>query len=185
MPTILRSGAFTGQRQDQDGPLVDLCARRRPGGEDTAPAVWFAYSENRKGEHPRGHLKNFHGALQADAYADFTISMATAISTRLQCWAHARRKFHEIHVLHASPTTAQALERHRRLYAIEEQIRGKPAELRREVRQTRARPCSTSSRSGWKRNCVRSRRKRDRGCDPLCAVTMARSDRYVMTGTLR
>ncbi len=25
----------------------------RPAGEDTAPSVWFAYSEDRKGEHPR------------------------------------------------------------------------------------------------------------------------------------
>ena len=43
----------------------------RPAGEDTAPAVWFAYSEDRKGEHPRQHLKNFKGGLQADAYAGF------------------------------------------------------------------------------------------------------------------
>jgi transposase len=41
----------------------------RPGGYKTAPAVWFAYSEDRKGEHPRRHLKNFKGALQADAYS--------------------------------------------------------------------------------------------------------------------
>jgi hypothetical protein len=27
------------------------------------------------------------------------------------CWAHARRKFHEIHVVHASPTTTEALAR--------------------------------------------------------------------------
>ena len=43
----------------------------RPAGEDTAPAVWFAYSEDRKGEHPRQHLKSFKGGLQADAYAGF------------------------------------------------------------------------------------------------------------------
>jgi hypothetical protein len=43
----------------------------RPSGADTAPAVWFAYSPDRKGEHPRQHLKNFQGALQADAYAGF------------------------------------------------------------------------------------------------------------------
>src|ERR1035438_10445474 len=48
--------------------------------------------------------------------------------------------FHEIHVIHASPTTTEALARIGALYAIEEEIRGKPAELRRSVRQTRARP---------------------------------------------
>jgi len=58
-------------------------------------------------------------------------------------------------VLHASPTTAQALERIGALYAIEEQIRGKPAELRREVRQTRARPLLDEFEK-WMEKAVRS-----------------------------
>jgi transposase len=41
----------------------------RPAAEYTPPAVRFAYSEDRKGEHPRRHLKNYSGALQADAYS--------------------------------------------------------------------------------------------------------------------
>jgi hypothetical protein len=56
------------------------------------------------------------------------------------CWAHARRKFHEIQAFHAWPTTTEALERIRDLYAIEDQIRGMPADLRLTIRQTRARP---------------------------------------------
>jgi transposase len=83
----------------------------RPAGEHTAPAVWFAYSEDRKGEHPRRHLKNFKGALQADAYAGFHHLYGDGDIYEVACWADARRKFHEIHVLHASPTTTQALER--------------------------------------------------------------------------
>ena len=43
----------------------------RPSGDKTAPAVWFAYSPDRKGEHPKRHLKLYKGALQADAYAGF------------------------------------------------------------------------------------------------------------------
>jgi hypothetical protein len=42
-------------------------------------------------------------------------------------------------VVHRSPTTTEALARIGALYGIEEQIRGKPAELRCSVRQTRAR----------------------------------------------
>jgi len=129
-----------GTGKTKTGRLWTYVRDDRPSGEDTAPAVWFAYSEDRKGEHPRRHLKNFHGALQADAYAGFHHLYGDGDIFEVACWAHARRKFHEIHVLHASPTTAQALERIGALYAIEEQIRGKPAELRREVRQTRARP---------------------------------------------
>ena len=48
-----------------------MCATTGPLANETAPAVWFAYSEDRKGEHPRQHLKTFKGALQADAYAGF------------------------------------------------------------------------------------------------------------------
>ena len=43
------------------------------------PAVWFAYSQDRKGEHPRQHLTNFTGILQADAYAGY---VANAVMLR-------------------------------------------------------------------------------------------------------
>ena len=49
-------------------------------------------------------------------------------------------QLHDIHVVHASPTTTEALARIGALYGIEEEIRGKPAELRRSVRQARAKP---------------------------------------------
>lgn len=35
------------------------------------PAALYRYSPDRKGEHPREHLKTFSGFLQADAYAGF------------------------------------------------------------------------------------------------------------------
>src|SRR5262249_46059103 len=43
----------------------------RPAGCEAASAVWFAYSPDRKGEHPARHLKNYKGILQADGYAGF------------------------------------------------------------------------------------------------------------------
>lgn len=46
--------------------------------------------------------------------------------------------FHEIHVVHASPTTTEALARIGALYALEDEIRGKPIDMRRSVRQARA-----------------------------------------------
>ena len=58
-------------------------------------------------------------------------------------WSHRclpRRKSHDIHIIHASPTTTEAMARIGALYGIEEHVRGKPAEVRREVRQSRARP---------------------------------------------
>ena len=129
-----------GNGKTKTGRLWTYVRDDRPAGDETPPAVWFAYSEDRKGEHPRQHLKDFTGALQADAYAGFHHLYGAGRIYEVACWAHARRKFYEIHALHASPTTSEALAKIAALYAIEDEIRGKPAELRREVRQSRARP---------------------------------------------
>lgn len=64
--------------------------------------MWFAYSEGRKGEHPRGHLKEFSGALQADAYSGLHHLYGDGRIYEVACWAHAKRKFHDIHVTHRS-----------------------------------------------------------------------------------
>ncbi len=48
-----------GSGKTKTGHLWTYVRDDRPAGEQTAPAVWFAYSEDRKGEHPRQHLKNF------------------------------------------------------------------------------------------------------------------------------
>ena len=127
----------------------------RPAGYWTPPAVWFAYSQDRKGEHPRQHLNGFRGALQADAHSGFHHLYGDGAIYEVACWAHARRKFHDIHVAHASPATTEAMVRIGALYGIEEEIRGKPAELRCSVRQARARPLLDNLRH-WMENTLRS-----------------------------
>ena len=143
-----------GNGKTKTGRLWTYVRDDRPAGEQAAPAVWFAYSEDRRGEHPRQHLKNFTGALQADAYAGFHHLYGNHIY-EAACWAHARRKFHDIHIAHASPTTTEALARIGALYAIEDQIRGKPVDLRLSVRQTRARPLLDDLRK-WMEKAPRS-----------------------------
>jgi transposase len=143
-----------GSGKTRTGRLWTYVRDDRPAGDQTAPAVWFAYSEDRKGEHPRQHLKTFKGALQADAYAGFHHLYGDEIY-EAACWAHARRKFHDIHVIHASPTTIEALTRIGALYAIEEEIRGKPADLRLSIRQARARPLLEELRT-WMQKALRS-----------------------------
>jgi hypothetical protein len=71
------------------------------------------------------------------------------------CWAHARRKFHDIHLAHASPTTTEGLARIGALYAIEDEICGKPVDLRLSVRQARARPLLDDLRK-WMEKALRS-----------------------------
>jgi transposase len=144
-----------GSGKTRTGRLWTYVRDDRPAGVSTAPAVWFAYSEDRKGEHPRRHLKDFKGALQADAYSGFHHLYGDGVIYEVACWAHTRRKFHDIHVVHASPSTTEALARIGALYGIEEQIRGKPAELRCSVRQTRAKPLLDELRQ-WMDKTLRS-----------------------------
>lgn len=127
----------------------------RPAAQTAAPAVWFAYSEDRKGEHPRRHLLDFSGALQADAYSGLHHLYGDGRIYEVACWAHARRKFHDIHVTHRSPITTEALNRIGSLYGIEEQIRGKPPDLRCSVRQAQARPILEDFRQ-WMEKMLRT-----------------------------
>ena len=65
--------------------------------------MWFAYSPDRKGEHPQAHLANFKGVLQADAYAGFNAIYESGRVVEAACWAHARRKFYDLHAARPSP----------------------------------------------------------------------------------
>jgi hypothetical protein len=53
---------------------------------------------------------------------------------------HCRRRFYEIHRATGSPLAAEALRRIGELYRIEAEVRGRPAEERRAVRQERSKP---------------------------------------------
>lgn len=128
-----------GRGTTKQGRLWTYVRDDRPAGSTDPPAVWFRYSPDRKGERPRAHLSSFSGVLQADAYAGFE----RLYGERLQeaaCWAHVRRNFYEIHVAMASPIAAEALDRIGRLYAIENDIRGRLPADRADVRQARAGP---------------------------------------------
>ena len=56
------------------------------------------------------------------------------------CWAHARRKYFELHKDTGSPQAQEALRRIGELYAIEKTIRGKPPDERCRIRQLLAQP---------------------------------------------
>lgn len=112
----------------------------RPAGSNDPPAVWFAYSPNRKGEHPQRHLRAFNGILQADAYAGFDALYGSGRVQEAACWAHVRRKFFDVHRAQVSPIATEALARIGQLYAIEAAIRGELPPIRRAARQTRTHP---------------------------------------------
>ena len=111
----------------------------RPAGDATPAAVWFAYSPDRKGEHPQAHLSSFTGTLQADAYAGFGQLYQSGKIQEAPCWAHVRRKFYDLHIAHKSPVAQEALRRIGELYAVEGDIRGRQPGERRRVRNERSR----------------------------------------------
>jgi transposase len=129
-----------GLGKTKTGRLWTYVRDDRPAADSTPAAVWFAYSPDRKGEHPQFHLSNFTGTLQADGYAGFDRVYEAGRVREAACWAHVRRKFYDLEVAHKSPVAAEALERIAQLYAIEKEIRGRPPDERHEVRNTRSRP---------------------------------------------
>jgi len=115
----------------------------RPSASTDAPAAWYRYSPDRKGEHPQAHLARYRGILQADAYGGYGKIYAKGDVIEAACWAHARRGFWDIYQddkTGPQPLAEQALRRIAALYAIETQIRGRPPEVRRQARQARAGP---------------------------------------------
>jgi transposase len=133
-----------GRGTTRQGRLWTYVRDDRPAGLEVPPAVWFAYSPDRKGEHTRRHLRQFQGILQADGYAGFDKLYNEADPDHpvkeAACWAHVRRKFYDIQVATDSPVASEALTRIGELYGIETEIRRQPAAARQQVRQARAGP---------------------------------------------
>jgi transposase len=148
-----------GQGKTKQGRLWTYVRDDRPAGDNAAPAVWFAYSPDRRGEHPHRHLAEFKGTLQADAYAGFNRLYNGGRIQEAACWAHVRRKFFDLQEAHASPVAKEALERIGSLYAIESEIRGRPPEERQRERHTRSRPLLNSLRDWFKELLTKLSRK--------------------------
>jgi transposase len=129
-----------GNGRTKTGRLWTYVRDGRPCGDTAPPAAWFAFSADRRGEHPQGHLKSFRGTLQADAYAGFHPLYEGSRILEAACWAHSRRKFHDILAATQSPTASEAIRRIGELYAIEKEVRGRSPEIRFAIRQARARP---------------------------------------------
>lgn len=131
-----------GTGKTKTGRLWTYVRDDQPAGSTDPPAVLFRYSPDRKAERPRAHLRNFRGILQADGYAGFQ-GLYDRQQEPLQeaaCWAHARRKFFDIHAETDSPVALEALQRIGALYKIEAEIRGKSTDERQAARQAQAMP---------------------------------------------
>src|SRR5579864_6224119 len=121
----------------------------RPWAGNRAPAAFYRYSPDRKGERPRDHLAGYQGFLHTDAYSGYESlyrprGNKAPMITQVACMAHARRYFFDVYDATKSPIAEEALRRIQELYVIETEINGKPAEIRHAERQARAAPLLAS-----------------------------------------
>jgi transposase len=130
----------------------------RPFGGTGPPAAMFYYSRDRRGEHPQGHLAEYAGILQADAYDGYNKLYLPGRSPgpilEAACWVHARRPFFAMADIEEnarrkaagkkeiplSPIAIEIVRRIDALFEIERSINGKSAEERLAVRRALSRP---------------------------------------------
>lgn len=145
---VLAPGAGTTKTGRQWVYLRD----ERPHAGTAPPAVLYRYTPDRKGAHCRAEMAQFVGWLHADGYSGFgklyEIAAGRSVDAALlqgpprvaevACWSHARRGFYDEYVSHKGGIAKEALDGV--LFDIERVIAGKPANIRRKVRQRMARP---------------------------------------------
>jgi len=129
----------------KQGRIWNYVRDQRPWVGQAPPGAVYYFSPDRKGEHPRKHLANSAGILQADAYTGFKAlyekrADGSAQFREAACWAHLRRDFHDIWTANKSEIAKEALDRIGQFYDIEREIKGMPADERLAVRQQKTKP---------------------------------------------
>ncbi|MCI0754846.1 IS66 family transposase, partial [Teichococcus vastitatis] len=130
-----------GRGKVKKGYAWALARDDRPWGGRDPPAVVFRYAPGRGQEYAKALLADYRGIVQCDGYAAY--KAVAGDRTLAFCWAHVRRGFVDLAKGGAAPIAAEVLQRIAALYAIEAEIRGRPAEERLTVRQARSWPLVT------------------------------------------
>lgn len=110
-----------------------------PGRHEPMKAVIYDFCESRAGKHASAFLQGWSGTLLVDDFAGYKQLMGERI-TEAGCWAHARRKFFELHAANKSQIAVQALDQIGQLYEIERQVQNATADERLRLRQQQSRP---------------------------------------------
>jgi len=107
------------------------------------PGVAFTYAPGRAGKYATEILQGFSGILQVDGYAGYNRVLDLRDNAPIQlayCWAHARRKLHELTHNNVAPIAEKGLKQIAALYRIEGQVRGQSADERLAMRQQKSAP---------------------------------------------
>jgi transposase len=66
------------------------------GGDPDKPALIYQYHPTRSGEVPKNFINGYRGYIQTDGYKGYNGLAEDSGIIHIGCWAHARRKFHEV-----------------------------------------------------------------------------------------
>lgn len=112
-------------------------------------AVVYDFAESRRNEHPKAFLDKWRGKLVCDDYSGYKFLFHQGV-IEIGCLAHARRKFHELHVTGQSMVSIEALTLFGQLYAVEREIDERfekhtppiprDSKIVRQIRQEKAKP---------------------------------------------
>ena len=103
----------------------------------------------------------FAGVLHADGYAGFEGIVRGRAGHRGACWRMCDASSSICMSRGKSPIASEALQRIRALYAIENDVRGRPPDERRRVRETRAGPLLGAMRAWLDETLRRTSRRSD------------------------
>ena len=147
-----------GRGKTKSGFMWALARDDRPWGGSDPPAVVYNYAPGRGAEHAVKLLAGFSGILQVDGYAAYKqLALPSrnnnSVIVLAYCWSHLRRKFYELYVGGNAPIATAALARIKLLYEIEEEVRGLSPEVRRAIRQARAKPLIEAMKP-WFEECL-------------------------------
>ena len=104
--------------------------------------IVFDYQTSRSGKHVQNFLNSWQGHLLVDDYGGYKALFSKTASpcTELGCWAHARRKFFDLHQANASTVAFEALQRIGKLYAVEAEGKHSSTEARQILRAEKSLP---------------------------------------------
>ena len=135
-----------GRGKTKTGYFWALARDDRPWAGEAPPGVAFTYAPGRGGKYADDILQGFSGILQVDGYAGYNrLLKRTSQDVQLAyCWAHARRKLHDVAKASAAPIAQEGLKLIASVYRIEADIKGQPA----------LRPALSAQSQSWKHSRV-------------------------------
>lgn len=146
-----------GRKKTKTGYFWALARDDRPWNGDDPPGVAFTYAPGRSGQYAEQILQGFSGILQVDGYAGYNrlLKRQGQDIQLAYCWAHARRKLHEVTQTGTTPIADEGLQQIVALYRLEKRIRGSSPTERLAARKEHAQPIIDAFENWLNANRVR------------------------------